>query len=377
MESLNTFTFPPSINSISDFMEKTDDDGILQIYSYKYCNNDSDELVKKSRGLVFNGETQLFKSLGFTPEYNETNFSYLSTLSLEDYKFYKSEEGTLIRVFFHDKWYVSTHRKLDAFNSRWSSKKTFGDIFKDSLKKCCEEYDPMEKLTSSLDKEKVYFFLIRNTDENRIVCKAPSENSPSFYYVGNIGFGDNGLYSTDLPNGICSIPLQEELKFSSWDKVFEYVKNVNPYDSQGLIAFDKVGNQFKIINDKYQLYSQVRGNESNLVIRYLQIRGNPSLSSKLLELYPEQASLLLNYEFIINMIAKEIHTAYISRFVQKKHVVVSKNAYKIVKECHGWHISNRQSNKVTFNQVMNVLSQEKFLSTLYYLVKNYKEEGHI
>lgn len=134
MESLNTFTFPPSINSISDFMEKTDDDGILQIYSYKYCNNDSDELVKKSRGLVFNGETQLFKSLGFTPEYNETNFSYLSTLSLEDYKFYKSEEGTLIRVFFHDKWYVSTHRKLDAFNSRWSSKKTFGDIFKDSLK---------------------------------------------------------------------------------------------------------------------------------------------------------------------------------------------------------------------------------------------------
>ncbi len=34
----------------------------------------------------------------------------------------KTIEGTLIRIFyFNDKWIITTHRKLDAFKSKWGS----------------------------------------------------------------------------------------------------------------------------------------------------------------------------------------------------------------------------------------------------------------
>ena len=56
-----------------DSIEKTDDDGTVQIYSYKFCENSSQESLKKFRGVVFSGETSLFSSLGYTEEYNEND----------------------------------------------------------------------------------------------------------------------------------------------------------------------------------------------------------------------------------------------------------------------------------------------------------------
>ena len=91
-------SFPPSISDLKDSIEKTDDDGSLQVYSYSYCDNDSSSNLKDCRGLVFNGDTLLFKSLGFTPEYNESNRDTLSQLPIENYVFFPSEEGTLIRM---------------------------------------------------------------------------------------------------------------------------------------------------------------------------------------------------------------------------------------------------------------------------------------
>lgn len=376
MTSLNNSNFPISLENIKSLIEKTDDDGVLQIYSYKYCNNDSDDMIKNSRGLVFDGDKLLFKSLGFTPEYNDTNKSKLNNMSINDYKFYKSEEGTLIRIFYYKKWYISTHRKLDAFKSHWSSSDSFGDIFKKSLDKVYPNIEnSIEKLTNFLDKEKVYFFLIRNTNDNRIVCRPTS--SYLFYYVGNMTHGENGIYSSEIPPEIKYFPRQEELTFSNWDEVFNHVNEIDPFLYQGLIVFDINGNQFKILNTKYQLYSQVRGNEPNLCLRYLQVRLNSSLNNMFLELYPEHKTQFLNYEFIINMIAKGIHNAYMSRFIGKKHVVVSKEAYQIVKECHGWHISDRENNKVTYNQVLNVINHDRFVSTLYHLIKNFTVNGSI
>ena len=55
-------SFPPSISDLKDSIEKTDDDGSLQVYSYSYCDNDSSSNLKDCRGLVFNGDTLLFKS---------------------------------------------------------------------------------------------------------------------------------------------------------------------------------------------------------------------------------------------------------------------------------------------------------------------------
>lgn len=366
---------PNSLIDLKDFIEKTDDDGVLQIYSYKHCTNENDDNLKKCRGLVYHDDIIVAKSLGFTTEYNEnTNLSeILGSESVNDYNFYKAEEGTLIRIFcYQDKWYTSTHRKLDSFKSRWSSNDSFGEIFENCLKQIYQE-DPLTTLTSSLDKSNVYFFLIRNTTENRIVSKAPQD--PKVYFVGYFS-GDK--YSNELPEKLKEFPIQYSFSFSTWEELLEHVKNVDPFEYQGVICFQKNSDKhFKVLNSKYQSYSQVRGNESNLLLRYLTIRHNLQMNKLFQELYPEHTSTFSNYEFIINLIAKDIHTSYMSRFIGKKHIVVSHQAYQIVKECHGWHISDRVNNKVTFNHVLSVLTNEKFANVLYALIKNYKANGKV
>lgn len=360
-----TSSFPNSISYLKDFISKTDDDGSLQVYSYNYCDNKSTNDLKKCRGLVFNGDNLVFNSLGFTPEYNESDQQTLSNDSLENYKFFPSEEGTLIRVFYYNKWYVSTHRKLDAFNSRWGSQKSFGEIFVDSLKTV--GYENLEKLTDKLNKNSMYLFFIRNTLQNKVVSNPPLENENQVYFVGIVNNSGFSLSCSDL-----DFPSQESLQFENWEQVFEYVRQVDPRNKQGVLAFykDTSGDlsQFKIVNSTYQLMTQVRGNEPNLSLRYLQVRSNPIFSKMIYELYPEKVNSFIQIENLIIKIAKTIHTSYVSRFVNKNYTVVSQEEYVIVKECHGWHIQDRKNNKVTLSQVISFLNKGNYANILYKLV---------
>ena len=161
----SNLTFPTSISHLSDFLEKTDDDQYLQIYSYKFCDNDSTNEIKNCRGLVFNGDTLVSKSLGFTQEYNDTqkDFVMSQNIDFKKVKFFSSEEGTFIRLFYtNDKWYLSTHRKLNAFNSRWGSENSssVGQIFVNNISEL--GYESLDSLTSVLDSNYTYIFLIRN-----------------------------------------------------------------------------------------------------------------------------------------------------------------------------------------------------------------------
>ena len=370
-------SFPTSISNLGELVEKTDDDQFLQIYSYKYCGNDGSNDLKNCRGLIYNGDTLLFRSLGFTPEYLESSqeLSEVTSKPVEEYKIFPSEEGTLVRLFNNNnKWYVATHRKLNAYNSRWGSSKSFGEIFEDSLKSF--GWTDLNHLTDRLDTNHMYLFFVRNTLENKIVSNPPTD-SYSSYFVGCILQG-TGEFTFECPHPL-DFPKQKSLSFQSWDEVFTYVNSVNPQEKQGVLVFFKdfkdnekgETKQLKIVNTKYQLYSQVRGNEPNVKLRYLQVRSHPIYSKLIYELYPEHINSFLTYENIIIKISKNIHNAYVSRFVNKNYVVVSHEEYRVIQECHGWHISDRANNKVTLSQVIRTLNQDKFISTLYTLVNRH------
>lgn len=365
LENNSNSMLPQSLSEFKDLIEKTDDDGTVQIYSYKFCENTSPDVLKKYRGVVFSGETSLFSSLGYTEEYNENDKDIVSTKGgVENFSFFRSEEGTLIRLFYtNNKWYISTNRKLDAFHSRWGTTTSFGEIFKNALHHLNQDE---EKLFERLDKNHVYFFLIRNIRENRIVC-APSSH-PIVFHVGTLLNGKTFDLTIDT-----GIPKQDKLSFESWDGVFNHVHGLDHLDCQGVIVFYEDGTQFKIINAKYQLYSQVRGNEASLNFRYLQVRNNPTYIRLIHELYPDNINNFVLYENTIAIIAKQIHNAYIKRFVNKIQVVVSKEEYRIIRECHGWHISDREKNKVTLNVVLRVLGEQRYYSTLNTLIKRHKK----
>jgi hypothetical protein len=367
--------FPTSISHLSNFIEKTDDDEHLQIYSYKFCDNDSTTEIKNCRGLVFNGDTLISKSLGFTQEYNDTQKDIVmnQNIDLKQVKFFSSEEGTFIRLFYaNEKWYLSTHRKLNAFNSRWGSDSSlsFGQIFVNNISEL--GYESLDVFTSVLDNNYTYIFLIRNTTENRIVSNPPSYNKPKVYFIGCLSSSSypnfqNSEFIFNSPVSF-NFPRQQQLSFDSWDEVFSYVFNTDPLNNQGVIGFYG-NNHFKILNSTYQLYSKVRGNEPDICFSYLKNRTNNVYSKMMYDLYPEHINSFLKYENLIVKIAKTIHNAYISRFVNKNYTVVPQDEYHIITDCHGWHISDRKNNKVTFSYVVNVLNKDKFSSTLYKIIK--------
>ena len=378
MQDTSTFIFPPILSGHSSVMEKTDDNGHLQIYSYK-SGIEIPSSCKTFRGLVFRGETPLFRSIGHTAEYTMSEADTLKWIQDIPYlTFYPSYEGSLIRVFYDtssQKWYTSTHRKLDAFRSRWGSKISFGEIFEKALS---NQNITISSLYETLNKDHVYLFFIRTIAETRLVSNAaPTET------VVHVGTLVNGQHFT-VEAHTTPVKRATPLSFSSTrdgsfentlKEIYEFVTNARSEEMQGVIAFYPDGHNFKIINETYSFLSQIRGNEASVMFRYLQIRSNAAHVQVFYKLYPEHVGKFIMYENSIFRIAKMIHSSYVSRFILKKHTVVSKEEHRIIRECHGWHIENRVTNKVTLPVLTAFIGKPELASAVNALIKRLTRTG--
>ena len=195
IENQSTFDTVPVVNNIATEtifskenmlalgtnikLSDTDEDNNLELYCYVKCDSTDSDLLKQCRGVVFNGDKLILQTFPYTMEFNNEEVDKI-TDKLSDVfdkcSFYEAEEGTLIRMFFFkDRWYTLTHRKLNAFRSKWASKESFGTLFKDALEyeisnnsnlKASIVMDTdkgiLDNFQCILDKNKQYVFLLRN-----------------------------------------------------------------------------------------------------------------------------------------------------------------------------------------------------------------------
>jgi len=359
------------IKDLGEKVKLSDKENNLDLYCYTNCSNSEDELVKRCRGLVFNGEDLILQAFPYTEEYTTEND--LSFLDMESFRFFDAYEGALLRVFnFDGKWYLSTHRKLNAFRSKWATKESFGSQFKKALmaeqkrnekfaKTLPEGDNILESFYKTLDPKKQYMFLVLNNLGNRIVCNPPDE--PTMYHVGT--FVD-GKLDMDVD---ANIPKPAEHKWDSVEDLLKYVFEIDYSRKQGVICF---GGDYhcKVFHPLYQAYFQVRGNQPSLNFRYLQVRMDNQLCEKLYELYPEHAEMFNTYENYIYEVAQNIHQAYLNRYVgvgperKKDYSKVPYEEFQVMKKCHQWYYANRgdwndkKRNVVTVEKVLEVLNEE-------------------
>lgn len=346
---------------------ETDENG-LSLFCYVNCGPEDSELVKQCRGVVFHNDTLVMKGFPYTREFSHEDSDELNSLisDISNCVCYDSHEGVLIRVFyFGDKWYTSTHRRLDAFRSKWASRESFGQAFLKALEseastnpafKSLLSEDPnsgiMEKLfTEVLDQSKQYMFLVRNSADNRIVCAPPEV--PTLYHVGT--FVD-GVLDID-----CDIGIRKPVRHS-FDTVIEmqdYVYSCNPRDLQGVIVFMDGDIVCKVVNKTYLSLFNVRGNEPSVKYRYLQVRMDNKLNDKIRYLYPEFVPIFDSYEDSIYDLAQLIHTAYVKRYVRKQYITMPHEEFAVMKACHQWYEREKGSGqKVTLNKVIEVLNSQ-------------------
>ena len=152
------------------------------------------------KGVVFSGNTCVMNAF---PRVSNVTQSTISSRFTDELvakgRFFEHQEGALVRVYFAENdWRISTQRKIDAFMSRWSSRHSFGENWVEAIiseqvvnekyaSRVGEDGSPAGRLFKTLDVKNQYLFIVRNTRDNRIVCKAPER--PTLYHIGTFKNG--------------------------------------------------------------------------------------------------------------------------------------------------------------------------------------------
>lgn len=361
-----------------------DTDNNLEIWNYVECDNSSDDETKAHRGIIKDHEGNIIvPSFGYSDEYNEQQEEEITNRvkDFKDWTFHLSMEGTLLRLFHYgDEWYLTTHKKLNAFKSRWSCRETFGELFVSALKDIYNrEDDTYEWLKGQLSKDYAYFFLVRSNQQNRIVCKASHLKKESVIYLGRYHDPSFVFYSKGNEEEVpvlnafeASLVIGDE--FEDSHGLCAYVEAIDPFQYQGVIGFRKGRLEtVKIVHTEYQKYYRSRGNNPNLRFRYLEVRNDPEQLKLLYVLYPKYTILFDEYETTLYDIAKMIYHFYVNRYIKNHYVTLPREEYLLLKKCHQWYLQDRKNNRIFTQKVLELLSEEPPLH-LYKMIRRFHLE---
>lgn len=354
-----------------------DEENGLDLFCYTKCTDKDSEIIKQSRGVVFEGDKVIMQAFPYTVEYDHLYDEQAITdkfKNIDDYTVFASEEGALIRMFYHKgKWYTSTHRKLNAWKSKWATNVSFGEYFeqaliqqmKDNDRLCTSIYGDtfgnilfqekesniISAFETVLDINKQYMFLVKHMDNNRIVCLSP--DVPTLYHVGTFIEGKL-TFDEDI-----QIPYPQRHTFANVETMLDYVNNIDIKYTQGVILFGQDGKQYKVLNTNYLYHFNIRGNEPSIKYRYLQLRKDKDMCNCLVFMYNHMREDFVKYESIIYDIVNRIYKNYIKRHITGEHLILPSEEHYIDKLCHAWHMINKKLNIVTVDKVYEILNNQQ------------------
>lgn len=312
------------------------------------------------------------------------------------WKVWCSLEGTLLRVF-HSKtrWHIATNKKLDAFQSRWSSKQTFGEQLEQVLSDIMpQSTHTVLEFLQSLDPTHVYAFFIRNGEENRIKCKAPVLVRDKLVYLGRVPLETESFEEWVFPGEDATVaghawlgkmavmtPFEVESAEDSgtretWESLYQRVNAcISPDDFQGVFCLEvPSGKQIKIFSDAYQRAYQLRGVHPNIRFRYLEVRRKPEVND-FVSTYPFYQKMFEQIEQSVEQLAQVLHQCYIQRYIHDEMLNLPNEEFILLKKCHNHYLADRQHNRIYAHVVQEMLDAELPLH-LYRMLKRLSNHDH-
>jgi hypothetical protein len=301
-----------------------------------------------------------------------------------DWKYYPSYEGTIIRVVYDPEFnvqLVSTHKKIDAFQSRWGSEESFGQLFKRSIEefyKNNNKNDNMDveniwkQFLSSLPKSHHHTFLLCSNLDTKIVANRDNE----VFYVGSFDVNTNEykgiVYDVAdkcqiFCNSIAEIQWFEQPE-NMLESILEYVEKLNPLNQQGVLAVrqDKF-EMFKIVNDVYNSLSELRNNNPNLNIRYLELyKSSSHMLNDFLFFFDNKFHEFQTTGEMYDDTIKYIYNVALSRYERGQYVKTTPFFHNFIKM-----FENRAKTEgLTYEYVFQKMG-EQTTETLYNLMQSY------
>ena len=318
----------------------TDDDGTYQVYCSSSPQSEFECLI---RGYIFKGRQLIYRGFPFTEEMTCDNVTRLDKINLADFKISWSYEGTIVKFLYVDgKWLMTTHRKLNAFKSRWASKASFGHLFVEALQKDYG-FSSYEDFLDQLQTTRRYHFILINNADNRIVVR-PELQKESIYLVLVTDERDQRL---EVHEAIGFIPINETIRFDTVVDLVRAVSAIDPFEKQGVLLFsDDYRVQYRVLNSVYADYASVRNNISCRAFCYCIARRDADKRRKYLELYPDSAPIADWFELRIPVIAAELLLAYKNRYIMKNYVHVSQERHGLLLKIQQYYVETKRHHPV-------------------------------
>lgn len=207
-------------------------------------------------------------------------------------------DGTLVRLFYHDGiWKKATKNSMDAYKAYWNNSKSFGEMFDECA--ISLDYD-------LLDRKNCYSFVIQHS-ENRIIT--PYQQNTLVHLLTR---DMTTMEEIDVDVGI---PKPRRFHFNNIHDIFYSLVNA-VWTFQGYVLINSQRDRLKIENPNYTYVKELKGNNTNLKMRILQLLHNRQ-KYEFLKYFPEHRELVQSVILDVQHLATKIHRTYIQRFVKK------------------------------------------------------------
>lgn len=297
--------------------------------------------------------------LSFAPpknqEYTDIN-DYLSVYKTNtdiESEFYTNEfvEGTFIHLFYDPRissWEIATKRAVGGNYSYFHIPGKESITYKQMVIEAFREKDMSLNDLPFLDylpKNHCYSFVLQHP-ANHIVIPI---HIPKMYLVSVYEIDTDKNTATfisplkyqlwsvfdNLREGILYFP--KMIDSSTNDYITLIQNNVSihtPYTQMGLMMTNlNTGKRCSIINPNYEEMCKIRGNYTNIQYQYLCLRRINKVLY-FLKYFPQYKSLFYEYREQYENLLTNIHTSYISYYIQKNGTFISKKYFSIIYDIH-------------------------------------------
>jgi hypothetical protein len=305
-------------------------------------------------------------------------------------------EGTMVNLFYDHRiqswelatkgavggnyWFYRNQYSLGNFKNKRqiTFREMFLEVFGDNGNGDLKDLEFLNKLS----KDYSYTFVLQHPLNHIIkITKSPVLYLVAVYHL----LGDNII---SIPPIIfeewnCFLEVRNLIKFpyrieeESYEEINEkYFSKDSSIDFIGVMFYNLItGERSSIENERYRIAKELRGNNSNLQYQYLCLR-NSGKVNEFLKMFPNYKELFYEFYKQYNNYITSIHQSYVSYYVKKSGIQISKKffplVYKIHHEVFLKSLNEKEKLIIKRNIVYDFISKIEPKKMIFYL--NYNDE---
>jgi len=342
-----------------------------ELYLVKYNRNTCDlnsKLVLQCRGIILEKVTNQIVCYPINGSFDNQTFK--NNNDWDDIVMEESIDGTLINLYYYKgTWNVSTKSTIDG-NCYWHNEhKTFRELFLEIL-------DNMKFNLGLLDKNFSYSFVLCHPEARNVT----KYSYPVIYHISSRNL--DTLKEQDIDIGIIKPSIlklgnSNKLNIHNYEDLCNLIKQID-YNTEGYMLYTKdrlCRTKFK--GDQHNYAKELKGNQSNILFRLLEIRMDENKLKNFLIYFPEYFELETNIETSIDELAQAILYFYTKVKKKKEDIIIPKIYQKPIIELHHSYIKlmkkynpKKHSYKpsITLPKIIHYLNYEIDTKYLFHLI---------